>query len=288
MAKSGSLNYGVPAKRDNLSPGESNKTSIINSFVKDSDVINMSERNVGKFHDQLQESINKREPIFIWSRNRRNEKIRLDVEYQSYMLQKISNLRLISDEYNRLQADDIFTEEFIRNLVANKRMEAEHFFEDAIAAHKVSLTDKKVKIDLTNSLIDHDQIEKDRKIAENERIRVQNEATRADNLIKYAEVDKIKAETDSITAQNELRRIVQNKIDFNKFPPAYLSDLLSALSGLSIKPYSEFDFDQKLKNIFERMENARASKAEEEVRDFRNSAEFRKWQFDQDKKNPKY
>ena len=157
--------YGEPKEEDKKLPVvPENKKSVIDSFVRDSDVINMSNRNIGTFHNQLQESIDKREPIFIWSRNRRNEKIRLDVEYQSYMLKKISNLRLISDEYNRLQADAIFTEEFIRNLVANKRMEAEHFFEIAIASHRVTLTKMKVDMDLTNSLVDHDQIEKDRKI----------------------------------------------------------------------------------------------------------------------------
>ncbi len=243
MAKSGSLNYGVPAKRDNLSPGESNKTNIINSFVKDSDVINMSERNVGTFHDQLQESINKREPIFIWSRNRRNEKIRLDVEYQSYMLQRISNLRLISDEYNRLQADDIFTEEFIRNLVANKRMEAEHFFEDAVAVHKVNLTHKIVEIKLTDSLTEHDQIEKDRKKAENERIKIENEEL-------SARVEEIK----SITKMRD--KIIDN-FDPSTLDQKHISQIVinSILPGSNIQ---DFDFQNGINESTLKSEEAKA------------------------------
>ena len=156
--------YGDPLpENDNQSLDKriTTKKSMIDEFIKDTDIIDLSNRNIGNLHDLLQSSINKSSPMFLWSKNRQNNKVRLDNEYQLLILEKIRNLRLISDEYNRLQADQIFTGEFIRNLIANKRMEAEHFFEKAVASHRVELTKMKVDMDLTNSLVDHDQIEKD-------------------------------------------------------------------------------------------------------------------------------
>lgn len=258
--------------------------SVINNFINEDEVIDLSNYSLGNFSNLLQKSLEKHSPIFLWSKERQNNKVRLDNEYQLLILEKIKNYRLVADEYSRLKADEIFTPEFIRNLIANKRMEAEHFFEKAIAIHRVDITKMKVDMDLTNSLIDHDQIEKDRKIAENEKLKAEAEATRADNLIKYAQADKIKAEAESIKSQNELKVMVMGKIDFNNFPPAYISDLLIALAGLNMKSVGDFEMDERLRNMFERMENAKVSKAEAEVKDFMNSAEFRKWQFDRDKK----
>jgi hypothetical protein len=125
------------------------------------------------------------------------------------------------------------------------------------------LTETKSKIDIANSLINHDQVELDRKIAENERIRVDNK--------------KIKAETKSIKTQNKLRKLVMSKINFDNFPHAYISDLLVALSDINIKSFSQFEMEERLNKIYERMENTKAKKAEAEVDDFMNSAEFRKW-----------
>ena len=262
--------------------------SVIDNFIKEDEVIDLSSYSLGNFSNLLQKSLEKRSPIFLWSKERQNKKIQLDNEYQLLILEKIKNHRLVADEYSRLKADEIFTPEFIRNLIANKRMEAEHFFEKAIAEHRVYINTMKVEMDLKTSLVDHDQIEKDRKIAENERIRAGNESVRADNLIKYAQADKIKAEAESIKSQNELKVMVMGKIDFNNFPPAYISDLLIALAGLNMKSFGDFEMDERLRNMFERMEKSKVEKAEAEVKDFMNSAAFRKWQFEQDQKNPKY
>ncbi len=283
MAKSGGLNYGVPIKQENSIATKNN--SVIESFIKDSDVIDLSNRSIGNFHNQLQESVNKKSPMFLWSKERQNNKIRLDNEYQLLILEKIRNLRAISDEYNRLQADEIFSGEFIRNLVANKRMEAEHYFEKAVASHRVELTKMKVDIDLTNSLVDHDKIEKDRKIAENEKLKAEAEATRADNLIKYAQADKLKAEAESIRNKNELYGLVISKINFDNFPPVHLTYLISVLSGFNADAFTDLDIKEKLKEVYINMEETKAKKAQVEVEDFMNSAEFRKWKNEQAKKD---
>lgn len=239
--------YGEP-KSDELSNkllgnADVNKKSIIDEFIKESDVIDLSNRNVGNFHDLLQSSINKSSPMFLWSKERQNNKVRLDNEYQLLILEKIRNLRLISDEYNRLQADQIFTREFIRNLIANKRMEAEHFFEDAVASHRVNLTKMKVDIDLTNSLVDHDQIEKDRKIAENERIKIQNE--------------EAKAKVEDIKSITRMRDKVTDNFDPSTLDPKHISQIVinAILPGNGTQ---DFDFQNGINDSTLKAEEAKA------------------------------
>ena len=262
-----------------------NKKSIIDEFIKDSDVIDLSKRNIGNFHDQLQQSINKKSPMFLWSKERQNNKVRLDNEYQLLILEKIRNLRAISDEYNRLQADEIFSGEFIKNLVANKIMEAEHYFEKAVASHRVELTKMKVDIDLTNSLVDHDQIEKDRKIAENERIR-------ADNYVKYAEGDKIKAEADHIRIKSQIEYTKINminkameEIDLSEFPPAFKTFIFTSFLNVDVSQMTQFELQENMKEFIFQQARAETDRKTAETEDFKNSAEFRKWKNDRAKKD---
>jgi hypothetical protein len=212
---------------------------------------------------ELEKTMNSRTPFFIWSRVRRNEKIRLDNENLAFIFQKIQYLRATVAEFSQLQADAIFSSEFVNNLVEGKRAEAERNYQKAVADHQLYLTETKSKIDIANSLINHDQVELDRKIAENERIRIENKKT--------------KEETKSIKTQNKLKKLVMSKINFDNFPPAYISELLVALSDINIKSFSEFERNEKLNDITVNMEQTKVRKAQAEVEDFMNSAEYRKW-----------
>lgn len=293
-------NYYGKRKEDNITSSDSDdifnsiinpvkkRTSVIDSYIDEGESFDLSNNNIQSLHDRLQKSINNRTPIFLWSKKRNIEKIRLDNEYQLLLLDNIRGLSLLSNEYNLLQADKFFTEEMIKNTVANNRREAKDQFEKAIAAHKLSLTETKSNIDIINNKIIHDQVDIDRKNTENDKLKAKAEATRADNLIKYAQADKLKAEAESIKSQNELKVMVMGKIDFNNFPPAYISDLLIALAGLNMKSVGDFEMDERMRNMFERMEKSKVDKAEAEVNDFVNSAAFKKWQFDIEKNNPKY
>lgn len=181
--------------------------------------------------------------MFLWSKNRLNNKTRLDNEYQLLILEKIRNLRLISDEYNRLQADELFSAEFIRNLIANKRMEAEHYFEKAVASHRYDLTKMKVDINLTNSLVDHDQIEKDRKIAENERIKIQNE--------------EAKAKVEDIKSITRMRDKVTDNFDPSTLDPKHISQIVinAILPGSGTQ---DFDFQNGINDSTLKAEEAKA------------------------------
>lgn len=266
MAKfSGKLNYGtnLPVKKDeSVSRAE----------------INLPELNIQQLYDELQGSINSGTPMFLWSRKRQNKKIELDNEKQVMIFQKIRYLRNLSDEYLRMKADIIFSEEYLGYLVDENKMKAEQYFQLMIAEHQLELTKMKSEIDLTNSLLDHDIIEKNKK-------RIINDGLFADNEIKLAQAEKLKAEADSLKTQNELKRIVMSKIDFDNFPPIYTAYLLSILSGVSSETFTDLDIKEKLKDVFINMEETKVKKAQAEVDDFINSAEFRKWKNDRAKKD---
>lgn len=264
--------YGKPLNDDeeNRLPEILKPKGLSDSFINNNEVLDLPKMTIQNFYDELQTTIEKRSPMFLWSKERANEKLRLDNEKQILIFNKIQNLRAIAEEFLKLKAEAIFSQEFIKNLIAEKRMMAEQYFESAVAEHRKKLTAIKTEIDLNSSLVDHDQIAKDRKRAE-------NEAIRAENLIKYAQADKIKAEAQSIQAQNELKTMIMSKIDFSSMPPVYTTYLLSALSGLNAEAFTDLDIKEKLKEVFINLEETKAKRAQAEVDDFINSAEFRKW-----------
>jgi hypothetical protein len=276
-------NYGskLPVKSNNSSVNKSERSDAVNRYFKEGDALKLSDTPILDFSADLQSAINSGTPMFLWSKTRLNNKIRLDNEKQILILEKIRNLRAINTELYLLKADEIFSEEYILNLVAEKRMQAEHIFEAAVATHRLRLTKIKSEIDLTVSLTEHDQIEKDRKRAENEKLIAEAESIRAGNLLKYAQADKIKAEAESLRSKNDLYALVVSKIDFNNFPPVHLTYLLSVLSGFDTNSFSDLDIKEKLKDVMVNMEETKFKKAEAEVNDFINSADFRKWKNDQ-------
>jgi hypothetical protein len=271
----------LAVNRNNIT--DNRQVSVIDSFINENDVFDVSNRNIDSLYNFTKEAIDKRKPMFLWSKKRNNEKIKLDNQHQHFLLDKILTLRDISDGYNRLYADEIFTEELIRNIVANKRMEAKHYFELAVANHKLSLTKIISEIDLLNSSLEDKEIENDRKRAETEKIRVENESMRADNLLKYAQVDRIRAETESIASLNELKRLLTERIDFSQYPPVLITYLLASLSGVQTDSFANLDIQEELKDIVVGVEKEKLRKLEIETNDFKNSAEFREWQFRRDR-----
>jgi len=227
---------------------------------------------------QITKTINSKEPFFIISKRRQNERIKLDNEKQSFILEKIQTIKETLTNINQLKASLFLSDEFVANLIADEQMRAEHYFQLAIANHKKSLTKIISEIKLTENEINHDNALLGQEIKINEGID-------ADNEIKIAQAEKLRAEADSIKTQTELKRMVMDNIDFSNFPPAYISELVTALSGVNVRSFSEFNMEEKLNDIYERMGETSARKAEAEVNDFVNSAEYRKWKNDQAKKD---
>ena len=269
--RAGSLNYGMVPRDNNNFTSNTKPLGAIERFVKDTDIIDMSDKTLDVFYDDLQKTATKRQPIFIWSKKRRNEKIKLDVEYQSFILEKISNLRRISDEYKRFKADQIFTEEFIRDLVADNRMAAKHHFEKAIAEHELTITQNVVAIKIANNLVDHDNIAKGKEQKIVEGIDAQNRITNAQAI--------------SIETNNDIKKIIRDKMAIGEITPSEATNLLSVLSGNSMNSLNDLEFLKKLNDLKLKIENLNADRQEAELKDFINSSEFRKWKYNQSKKD---
>lgn len=260
MAKSGGLNYGVPAKRDN---SIDNKGGVINSYFGEGEILKLPDISIQKFYDELKTSIDRKTPRFLWSKERLNNKIRLDNDKQLLFLEKIRILRETIPEVNQLKADIFFSDEFVINLIANKRREAEQSFQLSIANHKKALTGIKVDIDLIISTIEHDQIEKDRKKLENDKLRLENEA---------------------LKSKNDLHNLVVSKINLDKFSPTQIIYFYSVLIGQNVDAFNDLNIKEKLDEFKIKMTEEEFRKFQAEVNDFINSAEFKKWQFNRDKK----
>jgi hypothetical protein len=239
---------------------------------------------VGNLFSELKNTMNTDTPFFIFNIKRRNEKIRLNNEAQVMMYNQIQNLRAISNELLNLKADDIYGPKLLKFLVEKKLLEAEQYFEEVKAAHKLSITKKEVDTDLTVSLIEHDTINKQSKIKTNESIE-------ADNKIKIAQAAKINAETEKIkssTKESETKIAIIEKLlneaDFNHLTTQQ-TFLLHTFLGADPTQFSEFQIREELKDIIKQEKQAEADKKSAEADDFKNTAEYKKWKNDQSKKD---
>src|ERR1035438_2136067 len=106
-------NYGPKKDESNLPV---KKGGIIDSYFKESDALKLPDISIQNFKDELKTSIDKKAPMFLWSKERLNNKIRLDNDKQILILEKIQNLRAIGNELTYLKAGAIFDEEYIRLL----------------------------------------------------------------------------------------------------------------------------------------------------------------------------
>lgn len=213
---------------------------------------------------QLEKSINSREPFFIWGKERQNEKLRLDNEKQLLILDKIRTLRNISSEFSQLQADAIFSQEFIDNMVADKRMTAEHFFEKALAEQKLILA----------------KLNSDRVLIENS---VAHDMLNIES--KQIQIKESRAKAERIELINDLLRTLKDKISSENLQPVFYTYLTSLFLSGDGSQVSDLDMKERLKEILIKQENIKADKAAVEVEDFVNSMEFKKFKNELAKKD---
>jgi hypothetical protein len=212
-----------------------------NQMVKygdSSSSFDINEQSIASLYNKLHSSINSQEPLFIFSKGKRIENIRLDNEYQGEILSKIESLIALSNSYSRLKADAIFNQEYIYNLVMNNKAEANRKFEIAIKLHEVEISnmDKAIKINdnEVNSGI------------------AQYESLRAENNIKEANARKILAEAEDIKARAADRNLVIQStvsvfntiatgLDMNNISTAQAFVLSSLFGKNNSNPVDDFD-----------------------------------------------
>ena len=218
----------------------------------------------------LESTINKKTPMFLWSRRRQNEKIELDNDKQLLIIEKIQGLRAIGNELINLKAGAIFDAEYINLLVADKRMLAQQYFEKTIAAHNLSISTTISDIKLINAKIEHDLVELDRKRAENERIRIEN--------------DKIKSEVTLSDTKISIINKLLVEADFNHLTTQQ-TFLLHVFLGADPSQFTRFELEEELKEIVKQEKQAEANKKDAEADNAKTEAQSKKWKDEQAKKD---
>src|ERR1035438_4177431 len=240
-------------------------------------VLDFTQMSIEKLGKELESTINSKTPMFLWSRRRQNEKIVLDNDKQILILNKIQSLRAIGNELVQLKAGAIFDAEYIRLLVADKKLLAQQYFEKTIAEHHLSLTKTKSEIDLINERIKHDFIDRQTKIK-------QYESIDADNAIKLATARKIDSEAKASEKKIEIIEKLLAEADFNNLT-IHQTFLLHTFLGADPSQFSEFQIREELKEIVKQEKQAEANKKDAEADSAKTDAQSKKWKDEEAKKD---
>ncbi|MBI5325605.1 MAG: hypothetical protein HZB41_10115 [Ignavibacteriae bacterium] len=117
-------------------------------YYKDK-VINLDELSLADLTRQLSDSLGKKQPIFLWSKNREINKIRLDSDRQRMLKDRIETLREMGESLQLLRADAIVSEKMIVLLSEMKKSKAKAELKRIVASSKSesSFYERKVKED---------------------------------------------------------------------------------------------------------------------------------------------
>ena len=261
--------YGEP--KEVVKSEEQNIVPYVEPVEEVSKAFDFSNITIEQLGSELESTINTRTPFFIWSRERLNRKIKLDNEKQLLILEKIQNLRLISEEFCRLRADSFFSNEYIDNLIKEKRIDAEQYFESKIAEHRKKLTYIKTDILLNEGLVTHDVLSQEKQRAE---IRIQN-----------AEAEKIEVKSEESKVKVQLIKKIIGEVKFDNLPPVYQTYLLTTFLNADITKLNEFEVNEKMKEIIVQQAQAEANKKTAEADSAKADTDMKKFNNEQAKKD---
>lgn len=97
------------------------KNDVSNSLEK---MINLDSISLHTLTQQLADSLDKKQPIFLWSKRREINKIKLDIERQYELKRRIESLRQVGYELMQLRADALVSELLIPILAEQKYEQA--------------------------------------------------------------------------------------------------------------------------------------------------------------------
>ena len=221
--------------------------------------------------DGLNSSINSDEPFFIWSRERQIRKMELNNQKQVLILNQIQTLKDIADEFMQLKAQAIFSAEYIKNLVEEKYLLAEQYFERKKEEHLTIIRAEQAK----REHIGHDL--SDREIAQ----------LKEKAIIRRlnAEADKVEAEVREANARVDLIKLATGEINFSELPKSYQTYILTTFLNADANKLSDFDIREQMKDVIIQQAKAEADKKTAEVDGIKTKNASDEWKFGRDKKS---
>jgi len=216
------------------------------------------QNNISQVYSEIDSSMNGGTPFFVFNVKRRNDKIKLNTEAMEMMLSQIRILRNISAELMNLSADKIFGPEQLKNLVEEKYLLAEQYFERIKEEHLTRI--KKEQASRTN--IDHDLT--DREISQ------QKEKALIRKLIAEAEqaealAIEIKIKTKESKMKIEIIKKLLGDADFNNLSIQQTYILINFLNA-NIGQYSQFEMAERMKDVLFQQQKAEADKKTQEAK----------------------
>lgn len=251
-------------------PVLSEDISAVKINVQEREVWDFSKITINQLAKELDATINKRTPFFLWSKKRLNEKIQLDNEKQLLILNKIKYLSTIGEEFAGLQAESIFSSEYIQHILQKRIDLAEQYFEKAAAEHR-----KQLAIIDTDTALYQSRLTAD--ILNQEDMR---------SKIRKANAEAAGDEARALIAEKKLEIInkVLSEADFKNLS-ANQTFLLMNFLDADVSKYSDFELRERMKDILIQQSKAESDKKTAEADHVRNETNYKKWKNDQAQKD---
>lgn len=221
------------------------------------DEFTFSQNNLGNLYNEILDSINAQEPIFLFSKERLNTRIALNVIKQRLIVEQIKSLSEMTDEFMKLEVKKIFSPLGMKYLLMGEISKAQQEFAQNAEIHLTLIKAEQAK------RIDLDLLHQEKK---------------AD--IASKELDNKEKEI-KISLIEELK----NSVDFKNLSPAYQSALIATYLNADADKLNRIDMQAGLKNALEQQAQAEADKKTAEAARANSENKAFDWKLDRDKKS---
>lgn len=219
---------------------------------------------------QLQANVNSRQPserFFIFSGERQNKKIRLDIEFQHSIIEKIKVAGLTYEELAKTRASQLLYQDRIANILELERiknddelhkLKSEKFIrQQANEREHIDTQLRQVGLEKEHKLLEKVDVEIDKERAETENIL-------AEAAIKRANAREAEARACKTEELNEMLKYIRtHKMD--KLPPELDAFIVACQAG-DPSAFGDFRMGDILRDFMQRKQEAETSKAEHDAK----------------------
>lgn len=225
----------VSQNTDLIKVDESMTKKLSDDKQPDIPTFNLSNLNLLELSNELKNSLNNTSSSFIWIRKRENEKLKLQKEKITLILDAIQKLTLTQKELINFQSETFLSNEMLDAVIASKKHTINNLAEvqrkEYLIIHK--------NLDDELSKIDHSKKAREILI----------ESAELENLKKKAEINLMTSKTDEAKAKAQLIMYVVKELDLKNMPQTLQTYLISSIVNPQGGQYQDFDMQEQLKQF---------------------------------------
>lgn len=232
-------------------------------------LFNLDELSLEDLTRQLSESLKKNRPIFLWSKNREINKIKLDVDRQQLLKTSIETLKGMGEELMHLRADAIVSEEMIVLLSKMNKSKAQAELDRIVEKSRTEISYYQRKIE--ENRLAQEKLELDFK---HKKVNGEADVVLKLTIIEMYDIINQKLTDGSI---KDMPVDILHEI-FNFFNNGSEGDIES------IAKYNKVmsDIDKNQADAFKTYAEGKNKLAESEGTDLENQRKFHNWQFNKE------